>query len=41
MAFPHPESGEDDYRYRDITNNGRVVGKFLKRTIDIADDGNG
>ena len=36
MAFPHPQSREDKCRNRDIPNHRRVVGKFLKRTVDIA-----
>ena len=40
MAFPHPKPGKCNYWKRDIPNNGRVVWKFLKRTINITDDRN-
>ena len=41
MAFPHPQSGKSNYWNRDISNNGSVVWKFLKRTINITDYRNG
>ena len=41
MAFPHPKSRKRDYWKRDISNNGSVARKFLKRTIDITDYRNG
>jgi hypothetical protein len=36
MALPHPQSRKDHYRNGDIPNNGSVVWKFFKRTINIA-----
>jgi hypothetical protein len=41
MAFPHPESRQRNYWKRHISNNGSVVRKFLKRTINIPDYRNG
>jgi hypothetical protein len=41
MAFPHPKSRKRNYWNRDIPNNGSVVWKFLKRTINITDYRNG
>ena len=41
MAFPHPQSGKDNYRDRDEPNDGRVVRKFFKRTVNISDYRNG
>src|SRR5579859_5476837 len=40
MPFPHPESGEDHDRNEDIAGFRRVLGEFVERTIDIAQDGN-
>ena len=37
MAFPHPKSGKRNYWNGDVSNNGSVVWKFLKRTINITD----
>ena len=37
MAFPHPQSCEDNYRQGNIPDHGRVVWKFFKRTIDVTD----
>jgi hypothetical protein len=41
MALPHPKTGKGNHRDRDIANNGSVVWKFLKGTIDITDYRNG
>ena len=41
MAFPHPKSRKRNYWKRDISNNGSVIWKFLKRTINITDYRNG
>jgi hypothetical protein len=41
MAFPHPKSRNRNYWNRDIPNNGSIVWKFLKRTINITDYRNG
>jgi hypothetical protein len=41
MAFPHPKSRKGNYWNGDIPNNGSVVWKFLKRTINITDYRNG
>jgi hypothetical protein len=41
MAFPHPKTRERNYWKRDISNDGSVVWKFLKRTINITDYRNG
>ena len=40
MAFPHPKSGKRDCWNRHIPNNGSVIWKFLKGTINITDDRN-
>src|SRR5215831_1230259 len=37
MAFPHPQSRKDNYRKRDKPNNGGVVWKLFKGTINITD----
>ena len=37
MAFPHPQSRKDNYRKGDEPNNGGVVWKFCKRTINITE----
>src|SRR3954447_26552857 len=37
MAFPHPQSGKDHNRNKDIPSEGRVVRKFFKRTINITE----
>ena len=37
MAFPHPKSRKDKHRNGDKPNNGSVVWKFCKRTINITD----
>ena len=37
MALPHPKSRKDKYRNGDKPNNGGVVWKFFKRTINITD----
>ncbi len=41
MAFPHPQSRKANHRDRDKPNNGRVVWKFFKRTINITNYRNG
>ena len=37
MAFPHPKSRKDHYRNGDVPNNGGVIWKFFKRTVNITD----
>jgi hypothetical protein len=37
MAFPHPQSCKDHYREKNKPGCGSVVGKFVKRTIDVAE----
>src|SRR4051812_17569299 len=37
MAFPHPQSGKDHNRNKDIPSEGRVLRKFFKRTINITE----
>jgi hypothetical protein len=41
MAFPHPKTGKDDYWNCDKPNNGGVVRKLLKRTVNVTDYWNG
>ena len=41
MAFPHPQSREDHDRNEDEPGLEGVVGKFVKRTVNIADYRNG
>src|SRR5215510_1309730 len=41
MAFPHPESRNDKRRNGDVPHNRSVVGKFLKRAVNITDYRNG
>src|SRR5258708_27064572 len=36
-AFPHPQSRKDNYRKGDKPNNGGVVWKLFKRTINVTD----
>ena len=38
MSFPHPQSRKDNYRKGDIPNNGSVVWKLFKGTINVTDD---
>src|SRR4029078_12040288 len=40
MAFPHPQSGQDEQRYEHISSRGGVIGDLFKWTIDISDDRN-
>jgi hypothetical protein len=37
MAFPHPQSRKDNYRKCDEPNNGGVVWKLFKQTINVTD----
>ena len=37
MAFPHPKSRKGNDRNGHIPNNGGVVRKFFKRTINVTD----
>src|SRR6266849_3867318 len=37
MAFPHPQSREDNYRHEDKPSSGGVVWDLFKRTINIPD----
>src|SRR5690349_9941724 len=37
MAFPHPKSRKENDREGDIPNNGCVIWKFFKGTINITD----
>src|SRR6266550_8071014 len=37
MAFPHPKSRKEHYRYDDKPNTGGVFWNFFKRTIDITE----
>ncbi len=37
MAFPHPESRNDNYRNRAKPNDESVVWQFCKRTINLTD----
>src|ERR1044071_6848092 len=37
MALPHPKSRKDNYGNGHIPNNGGVVRKFLKGTINVTD----
>ena len=37
MAFPHPKSRKRNYRKGDKPNNGSVVWKFFKGTINVTD----
>ena len=37
MAFPHPKSRKENYRNGHIPNNGGVVWKLFKRTINVTD----
>src|SRR5216684_4091122 len=41
MAFPHPKSRKDHYRYEDKPSSGGVVWDLFKRTINITDYRNG
>ena len=41
MAFPHPKSRKRNYRKGDKPNNGSVVWKFFKGTINVTDYRNG
>jgi len=41
MAFPHPQSRKRDYGKGDKPNNGGVVWKFFKGTINVTDYRNG
>src|SRR5215831_1432199 len=41
MVFPHPQPRKGNYRNSHIPNNGGVVWKFLKRTIDVTGYRNG
>ena len=40
MAFPHPQPRKENYGKRDIPNNGSVVWKLFKGTINVTDDRN-
>ena len=39
MAFPHPESRQNQYRNEAKPNGGRVIWNLVKRAIDIAEYG--
>ena len=41
MALPHPKSRKGNYGKGDIPNDGGVIWKFFKRTINISDYRNG
>ena len=41
MAFPHPQSRQDEDRDRDKPNYGSVVRQVFKRTINISGYRNG
>src|SRR5690348_4532053 len=41
MAFPHPQSRKHNQRKSDIPNNGSVIWKLFKRTINVTDYRNG
>src|SRR5262249_22513900 len=41
MALPHPQPRKGNYRSSHIPNNGGVVWKLFKRTIDVTDYRNG
>src|SRR5882757_4594307 len=41
MAFPHPQSRKHNYRKSYITNNGGIVRKLFKGTINVTDYRNG
>ena len=38
MAFPHPEPSKNKYGNGDKPDDGRIIGKVLERTINIAND---
>jgi len=40
MAFPHPQSRKHHYRNGDKANNGSVIWKLFKGTINVTDDRN-
>src|SRR5271169_2820055 len=40
MAFPHPQSRNQQYRQHDIANTPRVVWSIRRRIINITDDRN-
>jgi len=41
MAFPHPQSGKDEYRNEDKPSSGGILWNVFKGTINIAEDRNG
>jgi len=41
VAFPHPESGEDEGGEEDEAGGAGVLGEVFEGAVDVADDGDG